>query len=213
MGLVRSIIDRLMVRIHGRDEYETRALRRYFRRTYGIDIGLYTFGAFDRWRVPPGTRIGRYCSIARTARFLDANHPIDTLSSHPFFYLGGMGVIATDRITLRPQIVEEDVWVGHNATIGATCHRIGRGAVVGAGAVVTRDVPPYAIVVGMPARVVRYRFDPETIAAIEASQWWTLDKEDLAEVVREAPEFALHPSPESAPAFLAAVARARNAPA
>lgn len=207
MGLLRSIMDRAMVRIHGRNEYESQTLRSYFKRTYDIEIGLYTFGAFDRWRVPPGSRIGRYCSFSRTVRLLDANHPMDALSTHPYFYLAGLGVVAADRAELRPPVVEEDVWLGHNAIITAGCNRIGRGAVVGAGAVVTKDVPPYAIVMGLPAKIIRYRFDPETIAAIEATQWWQLDRPELAAAVRAVPEFAFRPGPESARAFLKAAGR------
>lgn len=196
-----------MVRIHGRNEYESRTLRDYFKRTYDIEVGLYTFGAFDRWRIPPGSRIGRYCSIARTARLLDANHPMDALSTHPCFYLGGLGVAEADRIHPQPPTVEDDVWISHNATITSGCNRIGRGAVIGAGAVVTRDVPSYAIVTGVPARIARYRFDPETITAIEATRWWELDKPALAAALRAAPDFAFRPTPQSARAFIAAAGR------
>jgi acetyltransferase-like isoleucine patch superfamily enzyme len=193
MSLYRSIADKLVVRLY-RNENESLALRAYFRRHYGIDIGLYSFGAF-----------GRYCSIARNVRFIDANHPLHSLSSHPYFYEPRLGVIADDRLELRPQIVEDDVWIGHNATITPGCHIIGRGAVIGAGAVVTADVPRYAVVMGMPGRVTRMRFDADTIALLEASEWWTLDKSALAAAVAAAPEFAERPSRAAAPAFFAAL--------
>ena len=204
MGILRNLTDKYMVRRH-RDEYNSTQLRDYFQRTYGIEIGLYTFGAFDRWRVPPNTRIGRYCSIARNARFIDANHPMDTLSTHPYFYESHFGVIPKDRLELRPQIVSDDVWIGHNVTIAASCHTIGRGAVIGANAVVTKDVPPYAVVTGLPGKIARYRFDPETIAVVEASRWWELDRQSLAQAVKTAPEFAFRPTPETAAAFADAV--------
>jgi len=97
------------------------------------------------------------------------------------------------------------VWIGHNATILAGCKRIGRGAVIGAGSIVTADVPRYAVMIGSPAKLVRYRFPPAVRAAIEATEWWKLDKSALAEGLRAAPVFALNPDVESARAFYRAV--------
>lgn len=204
MGLARNIIDAVVIRLY-RDEYTSVNLRDYFLKHHNIEIGMYTFGAFDRWRLPPGTRIGRYCSIARNARFIEANHPMDALSTHPYFYECRHGVIAEDMLDRHPQVVSDDVWIGHNATIAAGCRRIGRGAVVGAGAVVTRDVPPYAIVTGMPATIARFRFDEDTIRLVEETRWWELDKDSLAAALKIAPEFAANPNRETAEQFSSAV--------
>lgn len=204
MGLARSILDKLAVRVLGRNEYESEALRAYFRKHYDIQVGKYSIGAFDRWRIPPGSRIGRYCSIAKSARLLDANHPIDAISSHPYFYLKKFELVSEDRAQIRPPIIEDDVWLGHNCTIAPSCNRIGRGAVIGAGAVVMNDVPPYAVMVGAPAKLVRYRFSSDTIAAIEATRWWTLDREELQAALKSSPTLALRPSPEAAEQFLIA---------
>lgn len=212
MGLARSIQDKLMTRLFGRDEYESQTLRRYFKRQYGIEVGLYSIGAFDRWRIPPGTRVGRYCSIAKSARLLDANHPLDALSTHPYFYLKEFGVVDEDRAQIRPPVIEDDVWLGHNCTIAPSCHRIGRGAVIGAGAIVMSDVPAYAIMVGAPAKLVRYRFPPDVIAAIEATQWWLLDKDDLIKAVANAPAIAFAPSRDEALRFLAGQGRTTAIP-
>ena len=212
MPFVRTIIDKVMTRLVCRDEYESRLLRRYFQRTYGIKIGLYTLGAFDRWRIPPHSTIGRYSSIAHTARLIDANHPTNALSTHPFFYLRSFGVVDADRAKIQPPIVEDDVWLGHNCTITPGCHRIGRGSVVGAGAVVMNNVPPYAIMAGAPAKLVRYRFSPEVIEAVEATEWWTLDKPGLEAALRKAPGFATAPTRETANLFLRAIDRAELPP-
>ena len=203
--MFRSLADRVVTRLHRRDEYDSVALRDYFRRVYDIDIGLYSIGAFDRWRVPPGTRIGRYCSIARSSRLLDADHPTSALSTHPYLYLKGFGVVAADRATLVPPIIEDDVWIGHNAIVTPSCHVVGRGAVIGAGAVIMADVPPYAVMTGAPARLVRFRFPPDTISLLEASRWWLLDREALAAAARAAPDFAAAPSRDSAAPFFAAL--------
>jgi UDP-3-O-[3-hydroxymyristoyl] glucosamine N-acyltransferase len=94
---------------------------------------------------------------------------------HPYFYDPIWGLTEARRIESRLLVVEDDVWVGHNVVILPSCRRIGRGAVIAAGAIVTQDVPAYAIVAGIPARKLRDRFNPETVAAIEASGWWTCE--------------------------------------
>lgn len=206
MPLLQTITDKLMLRFAG-DEYQSQPLRRYFAKQYNIRVGLYTIGAFDRWRIPPNSVVGRYCSIAKSARLLDGNHPIDALSTHPYFYLRQFGMVETDRAVVEAPVLEDDVWLGHQCIIMPGCHRIGRGAVVGAGAIVMKDVPPYAIVSGAPAKLVRYRFAPDVIDAIEATQWWLLDKPALEAALRQAPEFGFAPTRENANAFLRALGR------
>lgn len=194
MALFSAYREKLMLRLMRRKEYESAFLRRYFKDRYGTAIGLYSYGCFDRWRIPTGSTIGRYCSFANSARILDANHPIDALSTHPYFYDPSFGVVATEKVVKTRIVVEDDVWVSHNATITPGCAHIGRGAIIGAGSVVTRDVPAYAIVAGAPAKVLRRRFDADTIAAIEASRWWELDRNELKALVARDPAFAFAPS-------------------
>ena len=201
-----DLIDRALVKIV-RNPSESDMLRRRFAQRHDLQIGKYTIGAFDRWRLSAGTRIGRYCSIASSARIVDANHPTDALSTHPAFYLKSMGLVPADRVHAEPTVLEDDVWLGHNAIITPGCKTVGRGAIVGAGAVVMKDVPRYAVMAGAPARIVRYRFSPETIAAIEATRWWELDKEALAAATRDVPEFLTAPTVDSAQAFLKALGR------
>lgn len=69
--------------------------------------------------------------------------------------------------------------MGQQAIILPGCKKIGNGAIIGGGSIVTHDVPPYAIVVGNPARVIRYRFDQETIKQLEATEWWNMDLDEL----------------------------------
>ncbi|NJR77273.1 CatB-related O-acetyltransferase [Sphingomonas corticis] len=200
-----NLVDRLKVRFARGGEYDSVSLRRHFARKHDIAIGLYTFGAFDRWRMPPGTRIGRYCSIARNARLVEADHPVGNLTTHPFLYMPAFGVTQAQKEAVPGQVIEDDVWLSHNVTVLPGCKRIGRGAIVGAGAVVIADVPRYAVAVGVPAKVVRYRFPTEVQAAIEATRWWELDKQQLATGLRAAPAFATAPSAEGARAFFRAV--------
>jgi virginiamycin A acetyltransferase len=207
MAILRSIMDKLVVRLTKNDQYESQLLRRYFERHYGIKVGLYSTGCFDRWRFSLGTIVGRYCSIANSVRLIDANHPIGAFSMHPYFYLRKFGMVDADQVHPTPTVIEDDVWMGHGAIITPECKIVGRGSIIGAGSVVGRDVPRYAVMVGSPARLVRYRFEPDVIKAIEATQWWLLDKPVLRRGLEGAKEFLSSPSVDSARAFMRAIGR------
>lgn len=194
--MIKSLLNRIRLRWLLRGEYEGTAIRAYFARQHRVHVGLYSYGCFDRWRIAGPVTIGRYCSFAKTVRILDANHPMDSLTTHPYLYEAKWGVIAHDRIDARMLEIGDDVWVGHNAVITPGCRCIGRGAIIGAGAIVTRDVPAYAVVAGAPARHIRDRFDAETIAALENSRWWDMDKAALAALVARNPELAFRPNAE-----------------
>ncbi|WP_294330719.1 Pnap_2097 family protein [uncultured Sphingomonas sp.] len=202
--MIENVIDRLSVRFAKDGQYESIALRKRFQKRYGIDVGMYTIGAFDRWRIPPGTTIGRYSSIAGSARLVEANHAVDRLTTHPFLYLPEFGIVDHDLET-TPQIIGDDVWIGHNATILPGCRHIGRGAVIGAGSIVMTDVPAYAIFSGVPAKLVRFRFPAEVRAAIEKTRWWELDKAALTAGLKAVPDFATNVTVETAKAFYRAV--------
>lgn len=122
--------------------------------------------------------IGKFANIASEVRINPSNHPMDWVSQHHFLYRRRMyGLHAEDHAAFfnwrRRQRVSigHDTWLGHRAIIMPGV-RIGNGAVVGSGAIVTHDVPPYAIVVGAPARVLRYRFPDAIWRAIEATGWY-----------------------------------------
>ncbi len=85
-----------------------------------------------------------------------------------------------DHIASHKTTIGNDVWVGRNATIMAGV-KIGNGAIIGSGAVVTHDVPPYAVVGGVPAKIIRYRFSPEQIGALEEIAWWNWDDKTIAD--------------------------------
>ena len=128
---------------------------------------------------PPGVTVGRYVSIAHGVRVLLRNHPLDRVSMHPFFFNHRLGLVETDTVSLGQLWIGHDVWLGENALITPSCRRIGIGAVIGAGTVVTRDVPDFAIVGGNPAALIRYRFPPEFIAQLKQSRFWEQDPRTL----------------------------------
>ena len=118
-----------------------------------------------------GTKIGKYCSIAKGAVIHPAEHDVYTVSTSP----NVPGHVYDEKYGWSGgAIIGNDVWIGRNAIILNSCKNIGDGAIVAAGAVVTKDVPPYAIVGGVPARVIKYRFSPAIIKKLLASQWWNL---------------------------------------
>ena len=144
--------------------------------------------------------IGRYCSVAAGARILGPSHPTERVSTSPYsydpFFVGIARAFGrTDwqpdpyDQTPLPTTIGHDVWIGEEALIkgGVT---IGTGAVIAARAVVTRDVPAYAIMGGMPARPIRPRFDAETIATLLASRWWEYNFVDLPRSNRDPLAFA-----------------------
>lgn len=133
--------------------------------------------------------IGKFCAIASDVRINALNHPIERISQHKFTYrpneyFTGAKIDKAYREARKHQRVEigHDVWIGHGAIILPDV-KIGHGAVVAAGAVVTRDVEPYAIVAGVPAQFLRWRFAPEVGSRIIALAWWDWDHERLAEAI------------------------------
>lgn len=162
-------------------EKESETLRQYVSSRYNVSVGQYTYGScFDPTFNTGGTvKIGRYCSFGTDIHYYGANHPIDHAVMSAYFYnraFSGMDVKDVERNTLE---IGHDVWIGHGVTIVSTCHYIGNGAVVAAGAVVTKDVPAYAIVGGVPAKVLKYRFDENVQDKLEESRWWELTPEKL----------------------------------
>jgi virginiamycin A acetyltransferase len=125
------------------------------------------------------TDIGRYAGIANNGSIGPGEHDLGCISNSALFEAD-----IYNKLTKRPCVIGPDVWVGVDCVVrrGVT---IGVGAIVGANSFVNKDVPPYAVVAGSPAKLVRFRFNPGQIALIEKSKWWELDFEDAKRVLGE----------------------------
>lgn len=160
-------------------------------------IGRYSYVGYD-CKIA-FTDIGAFCSMSDHIYMGGDEHPMQWVSMSPVFenvkHSGPSHRFAQYEVQPpRRTTIGNDVWIGHGVSIKAGVS-IGNGAVIGTGSVVTKDVPPYAIVAGVPAHIIRYRFDEETIRQLEASQWWELpdDKlQHLAQYIRNPKEFVKH---------------------
>lgn len=152
------------------DQFRSETLRSVLRNVYGVEVGPHSYGSL----LEPGmcdrsTSIGSYVSIGPNVRRFGAAHPISSLSMHPYWYNASLGYVDTSHDVTRTQcVIEDEVWIGANVTILPGCSRIGLGAVVGAGSIVTHDVPEFSIIAGNPARVVGQRLTHDQRAILKA---------------------------------------------
>jgi acetyltransferase-like isoleucine patch superfamily enzyme len=145
-----------------------------FSRGSGITPGLFL----------RGTRIGNFSSFAQGLQVLRRNHPSNRFSQHPVFFNHILGVVGSDTIASASDnalTIGSDVWIGMNVTLCPGCRHIGDGAIIGAGSVVTHDVPAYTILGGNPARPIRSRFTPEVEAVVVASEWWLQSWQEISD--------------------------------
>ncbi len=178
------ILSKVLKKLRGRS-----VLRSTIHKTSKIESGSlvvdsimdkYSFCGYDCEII--NCEIGSFCSIAGNVIIGGAMHPIDWVSTSPAFYRGRDSVKKKFQLFQRPTdkktTIQNDVWIGQNTLIkqGVT---IGNGAIVGMGSVVTKDIPPYEIWAGNPAKFIRKRFDDTTIDKIIRSEWWNKDDKEL----------------------------------
>ena len=152
-------------------------------RDHGYEVGDYSYGYVNAIDCQFGQmKIGRYCSIGPNFTAIIGNHDYRMVSSYPFKEIDKVFMVSEQHWDLRGldysdhfsrgiTEIGNDVWIGKDVTVISGV-KIGDGAVLAASAVVTKDVPPYAIVGGNPARVIKYRFEPEIIKALLEVCWW-----------------------------------------
>lgn len=146
----------------------------------GMNVSLYTsslgdFSYVGANTIISSTTIGKFCSIGMNVQIGLAKHPIDFVSTHPAFYSNNKEFPTfADKMYFHEYeniIIENDVWIGNNVIILGNI-KVGNGSIISTGSVVTKDVLPYSIVGGVPAKFIKYRFDEEKIEKLLNFQWW-----------------------------------------
>lgn len=150
-----------------------------------VEVGDYTYGGLRvlTYNKNNKLQIGRFCSIAQEVMFvLSADHYINHISSYPY----KVWIMKEDQegISKGNITVDDDVWIGFRSTILSGVH-IGQGAVIAAGAVVTKDVPPYSIVAGVPAKVIKYRFKSDMIEELLKIDYQKLSEKEIKDHIDE----------------------------
>ena len=155
-----------------------------------ISIGRFTYGvehlSIRQWGEGAALRIGSFCSISSAVSiFLGGDHRVDWITTFPFGHifeeeLGGTKIEGHPR-TRGDVTIGSDVWIGHGATIFSGVS-VGSGAVIAANANVVRDVAPYSIVGGNPAKTIKTRFEPEIIDLLMELKWWDLPVGSIKEI-------------------------------
>jgi acetyltransferase-like isoleucine patch superfamily enzyme len=156
---------------------------------WGFDIGDHSYGR-PKVRFPESgakLSIGRFCSIAEGVEvLLGGNHRLDFVTTYPFGAMTGVWPEAEGSSGFH--VTNGEVTIGHDVWLGSGCMimsgvSVGTGAVIAARAVVTKNVQPYAVVGGNPARPIRMRFDESTVARLLESRWWELPRERIAALI------------------------------
>ncbi|WP_319568348.1 CatB-related O-acetyltransferase [Cohaesibacter marisflavi] len=179
-------------RVHFKDFLKVEPYACFPQATWLHDMGSFSYSETN---LPNIANIGRYCSIAIGLSFFGVRHPMEWVTTSSILYdvkeadgyrsflesrrrfaCDDLEVVWPDDLDPPAPVIEHDVWIGKDATLARNI-TIGTGSIVGANAVVTKDVPPYAIVAGNPAKILRYRFSEDVIERLLKSQWWRYSPE------------------------------------
>lgn len=160
---------------------KTSALRKF---SICVNVSIGNYSSIASYTKVVNALVGNFSVIARESRIGLGPHPTNLLTPHSIFYKNNPWNIHPDWVEKSDFVENRITYIGNDVWIGSRCIvmdgvTIGNGAIVAAGSVVTKDVPPYAIVGGAPAKLIRYRFPQEMIKRLEEIRWWNLSDEEI----------------------------------
>lgn len=180
---VAGLCFKLLFRLEG-GAYRSGTVRNLLARDYHVHVALHSYGeCVVPGAFAPSVVIGRYTSVAQGVRVFTQNHPTGALTTHPYFYERRLGYVEFDRLSDATTTIGNDVWIGQGVILLPGCRTVGTGAIIGAGAIVCKDVPPYAIVAGNPAKVIKFRFPKATVERLLQSRWWERPASEVMHLV------------------------------
>lgn len=156
-------------------------LRVFYKRYKDLEVGIGSY-SWNNDNFDGPAIIGAYCGFGPGVRRFAVNHILTGVTTHPIWFNPMFGWVKKDHRERTKLTIGNDVWIGANTIILPSCRNIGNGVVIAAGAIVTKDIPPYEIWGGNPAKFIKKRFSDDIITKLEDSRWWEIDKRKLFEL-------------------------------
>lgn len=179
MNLIKGLFFKVIIYIGYKKEDYIFSRSKKFINSWGVfSYGTPRVACFDG---VSKLTVGKYCSFAdKVSILLGSNHKLNCVTTYPYCKIDNTKILQ-DTNERGNVTIGNDVWVGYGATIIGEV-KIGDGAIIGAGAVVVKDIPPYAVAVGVPAKVVKYRFTEKEIEELLKIKWWDFDFEKIKNI-------------------------------
>ena len=180
------IMRRLCSKYYSKKEggvWRSPTLRRLYKECRSVDVGEMSYG-WDNDQFEGPVVIGKYCSIGPGVRRLPVNHVTNGITTHPCWFNPSLGWVEKDFRARTRLYIGNDVWIGANVIILPSVTFIGDGAIIAAGAVVTKNVDPYGIYGGVPAHFIKKRFPSNIIELLEKSKWWDIPENRLKKLCK-----------------------------
>ena len=184
---IRKTITAILAKIEG-GAWRSPTIRKLYKKYRNVDVGYGSYGGWMTELFSGPATIGNYTSIGRNLRRIAVNHHIEYATTHPIAFNPAFGVAPKDDRTPSHLTIGHDVWIGDFVTILPSCTSIGNGSVIAAGAVVTKNVPPYEVWGGVPAHCIKKRLPDDVAGKLEATHWWDYKVEDLKPFLNDFPD-------------------------